>query len=128
MNRTFNILRFFDIVFIMMKWTPHIYNHYIFRKAVRLFLLFYFFKIFLRVGVNNSGVLFGEIFSYMPSSAFVCDEWLETASTFYPGLLVAGSYLRLALCSLHYCQLRWVSAKWVFWVYIWKLILALLDK
>lgn len=41
---------------------------------VKLYFVRFFFKVILRISVNNSGVFVGAVPSDMPSLAFVCDE------------------------------------------------------
>lgn len=81
------------------------------RNDVTTKLVHAFFKVVLRVGVNNNGVLIGEVPSYMPPSAFVCEKRTETTYTIHLRHLAAGSHLRPTLRRLYHSQLHRVSAK-----------------
>jgi len=65
-----------------------------------------FFKVIVRVGVNNSNILIGEISSYMPSLAPVCDERTEATCKIHLRRLAAGFHLRSSLRRLYHRQLH----------------------
>jgi len=70
-----------------------------------------FFKVILRVGANNNGILIGEVPGYMPPLAFVCHEWVETTCTIHLRCLATSSYFRSTLRRLYQRQLHRVPAK-----------------
>lgn len=69
-------------------------------------LLRFFFKVVLRIGVNDSGVFIGEIPSYMPPPTFVLDERIETTYTIHLRRLVVSPHLRPTLRRLYHRKLH----------------------
>lgn len=76
-----------------------------------LMKFFLLFKVVLRVGGNDSGVLAGEVSGDMSPPAFVRDEWAETTCTIHFRRLAAGLHFRPTLRFLYHRQLHRVPSK-----------------
>lgn len=71
-------------------------------------------KVFLRVSINDSGLLNGEIRRSVSSPASICDEWLETSTEIYSPCLDVSTCMRNSIRGVYQRKLPALSYWWVY--------------